>query len=231
MYVQIPCTLTFLIFPSNLTVQSSTLLLFPVGNISPGEKKVCLHSRSIRGTLMRDKCHLVLICCTAPTYRDLNFSFRKWALNTSVDNFASAIYWSESKDEKSYKVWFALTVKFILVCQTKSHKAFFFPFTKHVQPALFWFVQVTASLVSPLPIPGPAFTLRHLPFYHRWACNCSVAWSCSSWLRERAALLMRMLPTLQCVSRWVCAITHLVHCCNLSRWLLVCQKQAKREVE
>ena len=47
-----------------------------------------------------------------------------------------------------------------LFCPGGGSRAFFI---LRVIPAYLWFTPVRASLVCPLPIPGPPFTLRHLP--------------------------------------------------------------------
>lgn len=144
------------------------------GDHLPGRRKLHPHSRdSFRDTLMRDKHHLVLDTCTTYTHKNRS---KLWLQQTDQSN-----YWGLAASAKTYVttrttpsqscVSFLLPVQLSMTAEGASFSPSHSPrtggraiFRLHVKPAYLWFVLATASLVCPLPIPGPPVTLRHLPF-------------------------------------------------------------------
>lgn len=118
-------------------------------------------------------------------------------------------------------------------------------FRSHVKAAYRRFVQVTASLVCP-PVHTWASLQPSAPaVYHRWACNCSVAWSCSERLEESrlaneatrcvaSPLLREYVPMRVCVCvREPAGVIRHIHlvCCYTTQLLANRRKKKTKQGE
>lgn len=195
---------------------------------------------------MRDKHHLVLDNCTTYTHKkesklwlqQTTRSLSLWRLKYSSRRICHYTYQSSTllclqqivytHDDRTH-----LLIPYFVQVEAGGH------FSDYVQNLLN--SDSGNSLIS-LP-PAHIWPSRHPQapaVCHRWACNCSVAWSCSEWLGESsltneasqcdASPLLRNICV--CVCMQVCGTTYIwyaaiiQHSCLLHR-----QRREERELK